>query len=88
MNNYMKVIKQKDKYRIVRIDDLILYPGDDYDNAKGFIPQTRVSVQQHIRIACLGMWINIKTWIHNGDDKDTINYHINSAKELFDLIIE
>ena len=62
----MKVLKEKGKFRITRVDDLMLVPEvheDDINyihNTPGFIPQTRIAVQQHIRIACVGMWITIK----------------------------
>lgn len=90
----MKVLKEKGKFRITRVDDL-LFVSEVYENdinyihnTTGFIPQTRIAIQQHIRIACVGMWITIKQWVHNGDDKSVINYNIELAKELFDLIVE
>ena len=90
----MKVLKEKGKFRITRVDDLLFVPEvyeDDINyihNTPGFTPQTRIAVQQHVRIACIGMWITIKQWVHNGNDKSVINYNIELAKELFDLIVE
>ena len=90
----MKVLKEKGKFRITRVDDL-LFVSEVYEDDINYIhdtpvftPQTRITVQQHIRIACVGMWITIKQWVHNGDDKSVINYNIELAKELFDLIVE
>lgn len=87
MNN-MKVLKEQGNYRIVRIDDLCFYPTTNQDDCAGYIPQTKIEVQQHIRIACVGMWIVIKRWVYNGDNVEDINYNIELAKELFDKIVE
>lgn len=90
----MRVLDEEGKYRIIRKDELLLIPGktnvDDPNHAvdAGFTPQVIIEVQQHIRIACIGMWICIKRWVHNSNDRQIINYNNLCAKELFEKLIE